>query len=112
MYMLFIIVQVIVCILLIGIILIQSGRGGGLTESFQSAESIFGTKTNTFLTRTTSVLAVVFLLNCLVLTFLSLQKSKSLMRTIKPATTSTNATIPNSTEAANPPPVSANQTVK
>jgi preprotein translocase subunit SecG len=70
-------------VLLIGIILIQRGRGGGLTESFSDVESVFGTKTNTFLTRTTTVLSILFFLTCLSLAFLSAQQSKSLLRNVK-----------------------------
>lgn len=79
MYIFVVIVHVIICFLLVGVILIQSGRGGGLADSFSSAESIFGTKTNSFLTRSTSVLAVLFIVTCVSLTFMSIQKSKSLM---------------------------------
>ena len=76
-------IHVIVCVLLIIIILIQAGRGGGLVEGFSGVESMFGTKTNTFLTRTTTVLSVLFLLTCLSLAFLSARQSRSLMRSIK-----------------------------
>jgi len=58
----------------------QSGRGGGLTETFSGVESIFGTKTNTFLTRGTAVLAVIFLLTSLSLTYLSKKKGESLLQ--------------------------------
>jgi len=75
--------HVIVCIFLIGIILIQAGRGGGLVEGFQGVESMFGTKTNSFLTRTTTVLSILFFLTCLSLAFLSAKQGKSLMQSIK-----------------------------
>ncbi len=58
----------------------QSGRGGGLTETFSGVESIFGTKTNTFLTRGTAVLAVIFLITSLSLTYLSKKKGESLLQ--------------------------------
>lgn len=74
-------IHVITCALLILIVLVQQGRGGGLIDSLSSAESIFGTKTNTFLVKSTSVLAVVFFITCLSLAFLSMQKSKSLIET-------------------------------
>jgi preprotein translocase subunit SecG len=75
--------HVIACLGLIAIVLIQRGRGSGLVESFSGVESMFGTKTNTFLTRTTSVLSVVFFLTCLSLAVLSVKQSRSLMRDIK-----------------------------
>jgi len=89
----FVVLHLIICILLIGIILIQAGRGGGLVESFSSVESMFGPKTNTFLTRTTTVLAVLFFLNCIGLAFLSAQQSKSLMRKVKEAKVETQKPI-------------------
>jgi preprotein translocase subunit SecG len=75
--------HVIACLGLIAIVLIQRGRSSGLVESFSGVESMFGTKTNTFLTRTTSVLSVVFFLTCLSLAVLSVKQSRSLMRDIK-----------------------------
>jgi preprotein translocase subunit SecG len=68
-----------VALFLIVIILMQSGRGGGLTEGFASAESIFGAKTNEFMIKATTVFATVFLITCLGLAVLSAQKGKSLM---------------------------------
>ena len=77
-------IHVIVCLVLITIILIQRGRGGGFIESFSGLESMFGTKTSEFLSRLTSILAVVFFITCLGLAFMSLKESKSLMRGVKP----------------------------
>jgi len=78
-------IHVTACLLLIAIILIQRGRGSGLVESFSGVESMFGTKTNTFLTRTTTVLSTLFLLTCLTLAVLSARQSRSLMKDIKPS---------------------------
>ena len=77
-------IHVTVCIVLITLILIQRGRGGGFIESFSGLESMFGTKTSAFLSKATSVLAVLFFFTCLFLAFLSLRESKSLMRGVKP----------------------------
>ena len=74
-----IVIHIFVCIGLIFFILIQSGRGGGLIETFSSAESIFGTKTNKFLTKATTVFAVTFFITCLSLAFFSVQQSKSIV---------------------------------
>lgn len=79
-----IVIHVVVCAALIGLVLIQRGRGSGLVESFQGVESMFGTKTSTFLTRTTTILSVVFFFTCLSLAVLSVRQSKSLMRNVKP----------------------------
>jgi preprotein translocase subunit SecG len=73
------VIHVIVCVLLVIAILMQAGRGGGLTETFQSAESMFGTQTNVFMVRLTTVLAVIFLSTSLFLAFNSSKGNKSLM---------------------------------
>ncbi len=78
-----IIIHMIVCFFLIGSILIQAGRGGGLVDSLSSVESMFGTKTNSFLTRTTTVLSILFFVTCLSLALLSAKQSRSLMKDIK-----------------------------
>ncbi|MFH0826505.1 MAG: preprotein translocase subunit SecG [Candidatus Omnitrophota bacterium] len=76
-------IHVIACIVLIGLVLIQRGRGGGLVESFSGVESMFGTKTSVFLTRTTTILSIMFFITCLSLAFLSIRQSKSLMSNVK-----------------------------
>ncbi|OGX51157.1 MAG: preprotein translocase subunit SecG [Omnitrophica WOR_2 bacterium RIFCSPLOWO2_12_FULL_46_30] len=78
-YGILIFIHIFICVGLIAIVLLQAGRGGGLAESFSGAESIFGTKTNAFLTRATMLFAIVFLATCLSLAFLSRQRSRSIM---------------------------------
>jgi preprotein translocase subunit SecG len=73
------VIHVIVCVLLVICILMQAGRGGGLTETFQSAESMFGTQTNAFMVRMTTIFAVIFLSTSLILAFNSSKRDKSLM---------------------------------
>lgn len=68
-----------ICVILIAVILMQSGRGGGLTESFSSAESMFGAQTNAFMIKATSIFATIFLVTCLGLAVLSSKKTVSLM---------------------------------
>jgi len=89
-----IVIHVIACIVLIVLVLIQRGRGSGLVESFQGVESMFGTKTNEFLTRITTILSIVFFISCLSLAIISVRQSKSLMADVKasapaPATATT-----------------------
>jgi len=67
-------------VLLVVAILIQRGRGGGLVESFSGMESMFGTKTSQFLTRTTAVLGAIFLLTSISLAVLSARQSRSLIK--------------------------------
>jgi preprotein translocase subunit SecG len=80
---LIVIIHVIACVILITLVLIQRGRGAGLVESFAGVESMFGTKTNAFLTRTTTVMSIVFFITCLTLAVLSVRQSKSLLRDVK-----------------------------
>jgi len=75
----FMFIHAVVSIMLLVIILMQSGRGGGLTESFASAESMFGAKTNEFMIKATTIFASLFLITCLGLAVYSSQKGKSLM---------------------------------
>jgi len=74
---------VLACVLLIIVILIQAGRGGGLVEGFSGAESILGTKTNSFIVKLTAVLGAIFLGSTILLAYLSKTKNKSLMENYK-----------------------------
>ena len=88
---LLIIVHVTACLILIGLVLIQRGRGAGLVESFAGVESMFGTKTSAFLTRTTTIMSVIFFVTCLALAVLSVRQSKSLMRDVRTVKSKTEA---------------------
>ncbi len=77
---LFIAIHVLACAVLIALILVQRGHGGGLVDAFSSVDSMFGPKTTTFLTRTTTIVATVFFCTCLTLALMSAQRSRSLMR--------------------------------
>ena len=68
-----------ICIFLIIVILMQSGRGGGLTEAFSSAESVFGAKTSSFMVKATTIIATLFIVTALSLAVLSTKKDRSLM---------------------------------
>lgn len=78
--------QVLVAVALIGIILIQHGKGADAGAAFGSGASstVFGAQgSGNFLTRTTSVLALIFLLNSLALSYIAGQRvheNKSLMQ--------------------------------
>ncbi|MDP8216121.1 MAG: preprotein translocase subunit SecG [Candidatus Kaelpia imicola] len=83
MYTFLIVVYLIVCIALVAVILMQSGKGGGLSEALGGAfQSVFGPKATTVLVKATSVLAVLFILLSITLAKLSTGKSKSLMERI------------------------------
>ncbi|MFA5099581.1 MAG: preprotein translocase subunit SecG [Candidatus Omnitrophota bacterium] len=85
-------IHVIACILLITIVLVQRGRGGGFVENLSGLESMFGTKTSAFLTKATTVSAVVFFVTCLSLAVMSVHKSRSLLQGYRSAPVSTQKT--------------------
>ena len=83
MTILIITVHVIVCFVLILVILLQAGRGSGLSwGSFGgSPQSFLGTKSASFLAKATSVCAILFLITCITLGIIESRKSKSLFST-------------------------------
>ncbi len=87
------IIHSLVCVLLVTVILMQSGRGGGLTEGFAAAETMFGAKTNEFMVKATSVLAVLFVLASLGLAHLSARRDQSLMERLMDKTKKPDITI-------------------
>jgi preprotein translocase subunit SecG len=76
MYKIVLIFHIIVAITLIGMILIQRGRSGGLVEALGGVESIFGTKTNSLLVKFTVVLTVIFFLTSVSLAYLYKAKAQ------------------------------------
>ena len=80
-YGLVIAIHVIASLVLIAVILLQAGRGGGLSESFggSSTQTIFGTKTNLFLTRATAASAIIYILTCLSLAVMTSHRGRSLV---------------------------------
>ena len=66
------IVEVVVCVMLIGLVLIQRSKGEGISAAISGGmgESIFGANVGNVVTRTTVVLGIVFLLNTICLTLL------------------------------------------
>lgn len=63
-------VHVFICVLLVLVVLLQSGKGGGLASSvaggLSSASFLGGRTASNFLTKLTTVLATAFFLSCLV----------------------------------------------
>ena len=84
MYIPILILHIIVSFIMVSVILLQAGKGGGLAETFGgggggSQMTIFGQKASSFLTKATTVSAVLFLCTSLSLAVLSSKRQKSLM---------------------------------
>jgi preprotein translocase subunit SecG len=83
-YGIFVFFHIVACLVLIGVILLQSGRGGGLSEmaggqGAQQSQKLFGTQTNALLMKFTSYCAIVFLITSISLVLMTSRRSKSLM---------------------------------
>ena len=78
MSLLIIVIHIIVCIALIMIVLLQTGKGADMGAAFGggSSQTLFGsTGASTFLSKATTVAAVVFMLTSLILAYMSGNKS-------------------------------------
>ncbi len=74
MSLIIIVIHVIVCIALIMIVLLQTGKGADMGAAFGggSSQTLFGsTGASTFLSKATTVAAVVFMLTSLILAYMS-----------------------------------------
>jgi preprotein translocase subunit SecG len=83
-------IHTIVSLVLIAVILLQAGRGGGLSEAFgaSSTSTILGTKTSVFLKRATAASAIIYILTCLTLAVMTSHRGRSLVaRGVMPVAT-------------------------
>jgi preprotein translocase subunit SecG len=77
-YSLLLIIHVIGCLFLIGIVLMQTGKGGLGSAMGGDTEQMFGGRgAAPFLTKATTVLAVLFMLTSLSLSFMSGRQAKA-----------------------------------
>jgi preprotein translocase subunit SecG len=85
------IIHVFVCLFLVGVVLLQSGRSGGMgVLSGAATQTVFGGRgASGFLAKATSVCAMLFMLTSASLAYLSTSGRDSLARSRRPATTST-----------------------
>lgn len=70
-------IHIVVCLFLIGIVLIQGGKGSEIGAAFGgSSQTLFGSRgAATFLGKMTTVVAVVFMVTSLVLAVISVKQS-------------------------------------
>ncbi len=97
MFTLLMIIHIVACIILIAVILLQAGRGGGLSEAFGSegAESLLGTQAPVILKKATTISAILFIVTSLVLGMVTARRGRSLFDNMNlPA----GATLPTATQ--------------
>jgi len=90
-------IHIIVCIALILIVLLQTGKGADMGAVFGGAgsQALFGnTGAATFLGKMTTVAAVVFMITSLTLAYISKSGEKSVVSDITPATQQTAPAVP------------------
>jgi preprotein translocase subunit SecG len=77
------VVHILVSLILIGVILLQGGRGG-LSEALggAAAQSLFGGGAATVFTRITAICAGIFVITCLSLAYLSTAQGRSVIEQI------------------------------
>jgi|SRR5688572_258075 preprotein translocase subunit SecG len=108
------IIYVLVCLVLMGVILLQQGKGGDLASAFGggSSQAAFGARSGaTVLTRATTVCAVLFLVGALLLNILAQRGPGSVVGGRGPQT-APQTTLPTPAQAApttNPAPVTPQQ---
>ncbi len=95
------VIHVIVCLALIFIVLLQTGRGAGIGAAFGgSSQTFFGsTGATPFLAKLTAAAAVLFMLTSLTLTFMGHRGGASVMQGATPAS----QTVPAETPATGEP---------
>ena len=103
MYALVLIVHVIVALFLVGVILLQGGRGGlGEAMGGAAAQSLFGGGANTVMSRITAVAAGMFMVTCLSLAALSTRRGRSIIEQMPATVDQLPATLPVGPEPAAP----------
>jgi preprotein translocase subunit SecG len=94
---LILVIHIIVCIALILIVLLQTGKGADMGAVFGGAgsQTLFGnTGATTFLGKLTTGAAIIFMITSLSLAYLSKSGDKSVVTDIKPPATPVQTTVP------------------
>ncbi len=110
MSVLLIVIHVIVCVALIMIVLLQTGKGADMGAAFGggSSQSLFGsTGASTFLSKATTVAAIVFMITSLALAYMSSNRTGKSIMTNTPAPVSAPAASETKTDAAQNTPQTA-----
>lgn len=114
MYTLFVILIVLVSFCMIGIVLIQESKGGGLASAFSSANSSFGVRqTTNFIEKTTWTLAAAMVIISVICAYVA-PNAVSESSVIEKAATEQSTTNPNNVQgfgAAPAPAADAQQAI-
>ncbi len=100
------VIEVLVCFLLGGVILLQKPKDGGLGVSFGGGmgEALFGAQMGNVLTKATIILGTVFLLNTLALSRLTSHSGSSVMEGVKTPAPAAHQALPFSQQSTLPAP--------
>jgi len=82
MFALLITLHIFACLVLILVILLQAGKGGGISETFGGSgglQQMLGTKASAFLTKATAACAVLFLATSMTLALVNTQRAGSIV---------------------------------
>ncbi len=79
--------HIVLCVLLVLVVLVQSGKSEGLSAAFggAAASTFLGTSTGTFMTKLTTALVVLFMLSSLSLSIFTTRGRTSVTEGMKPA---------------------------
>ena len=89
------VIHIIACFGLVGLVLIQDSKGGGVFTSQASSNSVLGAGGSATLAQTmTKVVAGIFAVTCIVLSIMSARTNKSVIDSSVPLTTTSPATTP------------------
>lgn len=108
MQLLFTVLHITVCIILILVVLLQAGKGASMGAAFGgSSQTVFGSSgPGTFLGKMTTIVAAVFMITSLFLSYSAYHRGSSLME--KAASQTQQQTVPAPAEKA---PIAAEQQV-
>jgi len=84
---LLIVLHIMICLILIVVVLLQAGRGANMGAMFGgSSQTVFGAAgAGTFLSKMTTVIAILFMLTTLGLSYFSQERASSVIRDRTPA---------------------------
>jgi preprotein translocase subunit SecG len=96
MYILLITLLVITSLALVAVVLIQSGRGAGLSGALGMGEgqAVFGSRASDVLTKATEIFAIAFMVLCLAVTWQSKHSQDSIMAGVKYSSSQSSSRAP------------------